>query len=638
MLNQLKSLRAKLVLPVLGVIILGMGFSTWLSYRNASHAIQTTIEEEINLLAVSLEGQIGLWIDDMQTKVAHLGEIGVLGGAAEEADADDLKETERLLTSWASSDAIELIGLTNRQGTLVASSNHNQIGTNIADRVYFSQAIRGNNAFSEVIISKGSGRPAFVIASPVFSGGRPMGVVFAVFQISSFSDKFVSPIKVGQTGYAYIYDADGRVVVHPDASYVLKKNIKEFDFGMEMMAQGAGLIRYDYQGEAKLMAFQKEPLTGWTVAVGASASELLAPARRIGYTNTLVALVILGVIGLIIALVTRSMLRPIDNMVETLKDIAQGEGDLTQRIEINTQDEVGQLATWFNTFMDKLHDIIHQVRLNAEEVATAASEISSTATQLAAGSEEQTVQTSEVAASVQEMTAAILENSQNATQTATLAEQANAKAGGGAETMKETQSGMNEIVSSAGRTGEIIDSLSGRAEQIGAVIQVIEDIADQTNLLALNAAIEAARAGEQGRGFAVVADEVRKLAERTTKATSEIGDTIKAIQNDTFEAAKSMNVAKDMVSRGQTSTKRSESELSEIVSAVTSAMEMIHQIAAATEQMSSGAEQISKNIDGISSVAHQSSSGAEQLSVAAEELNRQTENLRALVGQFKLRV
>ncbi len=200
-------------------------------------------------------------------------------------------------------------------------------------------------------------------------------------------------------------------------------------------------------------------------------------------------------------LITVIVLRPLRQVQLRLDDIAKGEGDLTKRIDVAYEDEIGQLSAGFNLFISKIHDIIFQVRSNSEYVANAVHGISQTSAELASGAEEQSSQAEEVATAVQEMSAAIIQNSKNATHTASLAEKASDKAREGNEAMVETQQGMNAIVESAGRTGEIVTSLAARAEQIGEIIQVINDIADQTNLLALNAAIEAARAGEQGRGF-----------------------------------------------------------------------------------------------------------------------------------------
>ncbi|MCU7514674.1 MAG: hypothetical protein HF300_19100, partial [Ignavibacteria bacterium] len=182
----------------------------------------------------------------------------------------------------------------------------------------------------------------------------------------------------------------------------------------------------------------------------------------------------------------------------------------------------------------------------------------------------------------------------------------------------------------------IVASLSKRTEQIGEITQVIDDIADQTNLLALNAAIEAARAGEQGRGFAVVADEVRKLAERTTKATKEIADTIMSIQLEAREADSSMNDAKQAVEEGMKLTEEVSEVLGEILGGARKTTDVVLQVAAASEEQSSAAEQISKNIEGISSVTQQSAAGTEQIARAAEDLNRLTVNLQGLVSRFKL--
>ena len=409
---------------------------------------------------------------------------------------------------------------------------------------------------------------------------------------------------------------------------------------------GRGGVFYSYRRDGDLSGGEvlsaETPVLSRSSRIGILKLELsLEDLRRRGAANRQAVLFVSGIIvgmGVVFGLyLSRLVLLPLTQVNGIVRKIAEGEGDLTQRLSVDSGDEIGEFAGGFNDFLDKLHDLVSEVRASTERVGSSSAEISAISAQLATGAEEQTSQTSEVATSVQEMTASIIENSKNANQTANLAEQAGAKAREGSGVMQATRDGMEEIVVSVTKTGEIIESLSSRADQIGEIIQVIDEIADQTNLLALNAAIEAARAGEQGRGFAVVADEVRKLAERTTKATGEIAETIKAIQEDTKGASSSMEEAHEAVGRGKDATVKTEEVLGAIVDSVTQAMEMIRQIAVASEQMSSGAEEISHNVEAISTVTKESASGAEQMAGAAEELNQQAETLRDLVNKFKLR-
>ncbi|MCP4584299.1 MAG: HAMP domain-containing protein [candidate division Zixibacteria bacterium] len=342
-------------------------------------------------------------------------------------------------------------------------------------------------------------------------------------------------------------------------------------------------------------------------------------------------------IGLVLAVfISRSFTRPTNKAVDMLKDIAQGEGDLTKRLEVSSKDEIGDMAKWFNAFMEKLHDIIYQVALNTEQLASAATEISSSSEQLTAGAKEQTNQTAQVSTAVEEMTATIVETSKNTTDAAEKAQEAAAKSQEGGQLAEDTSRGMDEIVQSAGATARNILTLSEKATAIGEIIKVIDDIADQTNLLALNAAIEAARAGEQGRGFAVVADEVRKLAERTTKATKEVAETIKGIQTDVGTANTQMEEAGEIVNKGKDLVEKTNSSLTEIFSTIEGVQEMMRQIATATDEQSAAAEEISKNVENVNRISQESASGTEQAASAAEQLNRQSEELKALVGGFKL--
>ncbi len=313
------------------------------------------------------------------------------------------------------------------------------------------------------------------------------------------------------------------------------------------------------------------------------------------------------------------------------------QGDLTVVVKSdNDNDEIGQLFNGFNKAVENIHIMMQQVTEAVEATASASSEISSSAEEMASGAQEQSAQTTEIATSIEEMTSTILESAKNVGFAEESAKKAGDTAKSGVQKVNETKNGMDRIVLSSKQTGKIISSLANKTDQIGEIAQVIDDIADQTNLLALNAAIEAARAGEQGRGFAVVADEVRKLAERTTKATKEIAQTIKDIQSEATEANNSMRDAGTSVEDGIRLTSEVADILSRILEESGKVVDVVAQVAAASEQQSTVSEEISRNIEVINNVTSESASGIQQVATTAEDLNRLTENLYGIVGKFKL--
>jgi methyl-accepting chemotaxis protein len=253
------------------------------------------------------------------------------------------------------------------------------------------------------------------------------------------------------------------------------------------------------------------------------------------------------------------------------------------------------------------------------------------------GAQQQSAHTNEMASAIEEMTTTIVENTRNIGKAADTAKKSSEMAGKGGEAVHQSLIRMNKIAEVVNKSADTVFSLGQNSDKIGEIVQVIDDIADQTNLLALNAAIEAARAGEQGRGFAVVADEVRKLAERTSKATKEISSMIRDIQNDTGKAVSSMKEGTKEVEVGKTLFSEAGSILTEIVNGGNKVSEIINQVAAASEEQSNTAGQIGKNIDEINNVSQESSSGILQIARSAQELNRLTTGLHDMINKFKFR-
>ena len=356
------------------------------------------------------------------------------------------------------------------------------------------------------------------------------------------------------------------------------------------------------------------------------------------HLTTIGVYILLFSIGMVILyfILSSYVIKPIVALRDRLKDIAQGDGDLTISIENNHNDEVGDAANLFNIFTAKLRDMIGEVKQSVSELSITSHEIETLAEKTTASANKQRTELDQTAAAINEMAATVQEVANNAASAAESAKQADKEANEGQKIVQQSIESINTLATEVDNAAHVIEKLGGETNNIGAILGVIKDIADQTNLLALNAAIEAARAGEQGRGFAVVADEVRTLAARTQESTQEIQIMIEQLQSGAQQAVSVMESSRKQAEESVNHAANAGEALNAITAQVTNINDLNTQIASAAEEQSAVSEEINRNIQNINQMADNTSDDAHQSANASRELSSVANKLRDLVNQFKV--
>ena len=355
--------------------------------------------------------------------------------------------------------------------------------------------------------------------------------------------------------------------------------------------------------------------------------------------QTEIFIIVLGFLATILSvgavlLILRSITRPLSEGVDVANRLAAG--DLTASITIRSNDEIGSLMSAMDNMVKNLRDLIGKIKYAAENMASGSEQLSASAEEISRGMDDQASRSNQIATATEEMSQTVIDVAKNTSDIFQVSTQTFDQAKDGEGVVKRSIDEVQAIASTVAESAQVMQRLGASSKQIGDIVGVINDIADQTNLLALNAAIEAARAGEQGRGFAVVADEVRKLAERTTQATSQINAMISSIQNEVEHAGVTMNNATSRVKSGVEFSRKAGDSLGNIVGSVNKLQSMVQQIASATEEMSSVSETISSDIQSIAEGSKEISSGSGQIALASSELAKLATELQSVVRQFRV--
>ena len=453
--------------------------------------------------------------------------------------------------------------------------------------------------------------------------------------------------------YVWINDLDHVMLMHPIkpaldgknlASLTDKKGKKLFVEVVKVVkADGDGFVDYYWakpgadanESFAKLSRVMGFTPWGWVVGSGVYIDDVDEEFNAILTKNIITLVVIMLLMGALFYLIIRSVVRPLDKISNAMVDISQGEGDLTVRLKAKGRDELAVLAGGFNGFAEKVQGVVVNVRGYGDEVVTSAEQLTVVTDQSNRAMQTHQEETHQVAAAVTELSATIQEVAQNAADAAQAVQAVRQQALSGKQVVDGSVQSITELAGSVEQAAGSIRQLEGEVQNIGGILDVIRSIADQTNLLALNAAIEAARAGEQGRGFAVVADEVRSLAQRTQESTEEIQSMIEQLESEAQGAVKVILSGSELAESSVGRATEAGQTLNQITEDILTIADMNTQIASATEQQSATVDMISSNVNNINHAFEETAGSTEQINSASQRLRGLADQLHAELDQFR---
>ena len=654
-------IRTKLTGMICGLLLVSLGMLGMINYWQTYRLIMKNTENQLISTADGVADSAAAWLAMRRSEVELLANSPIVLGDKATAMTYLAEESKR-------NKVYSRFLMVDDQGNATYSNGSK---ANISDRDYYRTVMNtGNTVIADPVISKVDGKMVVVVATPVKRNGKTVGMLGGTITIDELVQRVLT-VKVGATGYAYVVQNDGLVIMHPDSELVMKYNAltdantdSRLKSVMDQMRKGStGYGEYAYKGTQKYIAFAPVGGTSWSLAVSVPTAEMLdaLTSYKTGFFFTLLVVLLLAVV--ISFFYSRSLARPIQTLSLVAENIARGEL-MEQPMKVRSQDELGKLARSFDTMTRNTREVISQVIQSAEQVAAASQELTASADQAAGASghvaqvvgevtqdtENQLEDLRKTTSVVEEIVSRITEITVKTQAAENLVNDASIQIVNGKVSVDQTVEQMHHIGAATMNVQQAVDKLAAGSNQIGDIVNVIAGIAGQTNLLALNAAIEAARAGEQGRGFAVVADEVRKLAEQTQEAAKQITLLIGENHMNISEAVRLMSEENRDVQQGVESVNNTGRSFGDIAELVESVSGQVRGISSSIAEIAASSARIVASVRGVESAGHRIADRSHTVAAAAQEqsaamddiasssqsLARLAETMNNVVRTFKL--